>query len=337
MPDLMRAVVLDGPGTPNALKIREVLRPVPKPGWVLIKVHAFGLNRSELHFRRGMGSFGSFPRIPGIEAVGVVVDAPGKEFKAGTQVAALMGGMGRTFDGGYAEYVAVPVVNVIPFTSTLDWGTLGALPEMLQTAYGSLTVGVNAAPGSTLLIRGGTSSIGLALIVLAKHRGITVLATTRNPDKAQLLLDAGADHAIIDTGNIAEEVRSICPDGVGSAVELVGAPTLRDTLRATAVHGTVCFTGMLSDQWTVPDFYPIDFIPNGVRLTAYSGEAEDLPPVVLQEFLDAIASGKVRVPIGKVYPLEDIVDAHQDMEDGSVTGKLVVVIDGPAPGPHSGL
>jgi NADPH:quinone reductase-like Zn-dependent oxidoreductase len=121
---------------------------------------------------------------------------------------------------------------------------------------------------------------------------------------------------------------------VGGAVELVGAPTLRDTLRATAVHETVCFTGMLSDQWTVPDFSPIDFIPNGVRLTAYSGEAEDLPPVVLEEFLDVIASGEVRVPIGKVYALEDIVDAQQDMEDGSVAGKLVVVIDGPGGAPY---
>ncbi|MHA7292208.1 zinc-binding alcohol dehydrogenase family protein [Pseudarthrobacter sp. MDT1-22] len=337
MPDPMRAVVLDGPGGPDALKIREVPRPVARPGWVLVKVHAFGLNRSELHFRRGLGSFGSFPRIPGIEATGVVVEAPGGEFDAGSQVAALMGGMGRTFDGGYAEYVTVPASNVVPFTSHLDWAILGAVPEMLQTANGSLTVGVNAARGSSLLIRGGTSSIGMALVVLAKRRGITVLATTRNPTKAQALLDAGADHAIIDTGSIAEDVRAICPDGVGGAVELVGTPTLRDTLRATAVHGTVCFTGMLSDEWTVPDFYPIDYIPNGVRLTAYSGGAEDLPRAVLQEFLDSVATEEVHIPIGKVYPFEDIVQAHQDMEDGSVTGKLVVTLGGQSdvPSGHS--
>lgn len=328
MPELMRAVVLDGPGAPDALKIRNVPRPRPQRGWVLIKVHAFGLNRSELHFRRGLGSFGSFPRVPGIEAAGVVADAPGGEFPIGTQVAALMGGMGRTFDGGYAEYVSVPASSVIPFASTLDWSTLGAVPEMLQTAYGSLTVGVNAVPGSSLLIRGGTSSVGLALTVLAKRRGMTVLATTRNPNKAQALVDAGADHAIIDTGSIAEEVRTIFPGGVEGAVELVGAPTLRDTLRATAVHGTVCFTGMLSDEWTVPDFYPIDYIPGGVRLTAYSGGAKDLPPAVLQEFLDAVAAGEVTVPIGRVYDIEDIVHAHQDMEGGAVTGKLVVTVGG---------
>ncbi|WP_457949803.1 zinc-binding alcohol dehydrogenase family protein [Pseudarthrobacter sp. alpha12b] len=328
MPEHMHAIVLDGPGAPEALKIRVVPRPVARPGWVLIKVHAFGLNRSELHFRRGLGSFGSFPRIPGIEATGVVVEAPGGEVAEGTQVAALMGGMGRTFDGGYAEYVSVPASSVVPFRSSLDWSTLGAVPEMLQTANGSLTVGVNAAPGSSLLIRGGTSSIGMALAVLAKRQGITVVATTRNPAKTQALLDAGTDHVVIDSGSIAEQVRGIFPGGVGGAVELVGTPTLQDTLRATAVHGTVCFTGMLSDEWTVKDFYPIDFIPNGVRLTAYSGGASDLPAPVLQEFLDAVEAGRVSVPIGKVYRFDEIVQAHQDMEDGSVSGKLVVTVEG---------
>ncbi|HEY8719287.1 zinc-binding dehydrogenase [Pengzhenrongella sp.] len=274
--------------------------------------------------RRGMGSFGSFPRILGLEATGVVVDAPGGEFAPGAQVAAVMGGMGRTFDGGYAQYTLVPASTVIPFSSALDWATLGAIPEMLQTAYGSLTTDVDAAPGSSLLIRGGTSSIGLALAVLAKRGGITVLSTTRNEAKAGLLTSAGVDPVLIDTGTISAAVRAIVPDGVGGAVELVGTPTLRDTLQATAVHGTVCFTGMLSDEWTVPDFYPIDFIPKGVRLTAYSGEASDLPAHVLQEFLDAVANGDATVPIGRIYTLDEFAQAHRDMESGAVTGKLVV-------------
>jgi NADPH:quinone reductase-like Zn-dependent oxidoreductase len=293
---------------------------------VLIKVEAFGLNRSELHFRRGQASSGDFPRIPGIEATGVVVDAPGGEFAPGTQVATLMGGMGRTFDGGYAEFVLVPSQNVIPFVSTLDWSILGAIPEMLQTAYGSLTVGVDAAPGSTLLIRGGTSSIGLALAVLAKQRSITVLSTTRSAAKAGALTAVGVDHVIIDDGTIADRVREIVPAGVAGAVELIGAPTVRDTLRSTAVHGTVCFTGMLSDEWILPNFYPLDYLPNGVRLTAYSGEASDLPAAALQDFIDAVQAGTATVPIGRTYQLEDIVQAHRDMEAGAVTGKLVVRI-----------
>ncbi len=324
MTEMMRAIVLDGPGGPDALQIREIPRPRVEPGQVLVRVEAFGLNRSELHFRQGLGSFGSFPRVPGIEATGVVVDAPGGEFAPGTQVGALMGGMGRTIDGGYADYVAVPATSVVPFTSDLDWALLGAVPEMLQTAHGSLTTGVDAQPGDTLLIRGGTSSIGLALAVLSKQRGLTVLSTTRDPGRTTLLEAAGVDHVVIDDGDISVKVREIVPGGVSGAVELVGTPTLRDTLRATAVHGTVCFTGMLSNQWTVPDFYPIDFLPNGVRLTAYSGEASDLPAEVLQHFLDAVASGATTVPIGRVYAFDDIVQAHTDMENGAVAGKLVV-------------
>jgi NADPH2:quinone reductase len=324
MTETMRAIVLDAPGSPDALRIREIPRPVPGPGQVLVEVRAFGLNRSELHFRQGLGSFGSFPRVPGIEATGLVVEAPGGEFTPGTQVAALMGGMGRTIDGGYAEFVVVPASSIVPFESSLDWSVLGAVPEMLQTAYGSLTTGVDARRGDSLLIRGGTSSIGLALAVLGKQRGLTVFSTTRNPAKAGVLTAAGVNHVIVDDGAVASAVREILPEGVSGAVELVGTPTLRDTLRATAVHGTVCFTGMLSDQWTVPDFYPIDYLPNGVRLTAYSGEASDLPAEVLQEFLDSVGTGDVAVPIGRVYAFDDIVQAHADMESGAVTGKLVV-------------
>ena len=161
---------------------------------------------------------------------------------------------------------------------------------MLQTAYGSLTVGLDAQPGQTLLVRGGTSSIGLATAVLAKRRGLTVLATTRDLARADVLERAGVDHVLLDDGAVADRVRSIVPDGVDVALELVGTPTLPDTLAATRVHGVVCFTGMLSNQWTVPDFYPIDYLPRGVRLAAYSGDASDLPPEVLQGFLDDVAS-----------------------------------------------
>ena len=320
----MRAVVLDHPGEPEVLEVREVPRPVAQPGQVLLRVEAFGLNRSELHFRRGMGSFGSFPRIPGIEATGTIADAPGGEFAPGAQAATIMGGMGREFDGGYAEYVLVPAANIIPFTSALDWSVLGAVPEMLQTAHGSLTTGLDAHAGDPILIRGGTSSIGLALAVLAKRRGMTVLSTTRSPARASLLAGVGVDHVLIDDGEIAGAVREIVPGGVDGAVELVGTETLRDTLRAARVHGTVSFTGMLADVWTVPEWYPMDFLPSGVRLTAYSGGTADLPSEVLQEFLDAVAAGEARVPIGRTYRLDEIVQAHRDMESGAATGKLVV-------------
>lgn len=324
---VMRAVVVDAPGPPEVLQQRSMPIPTPRPGEVLIRVRAFGLNRSELHFRQGLAYSGSFPRIPGIEAVGVVEAAPGGEIPVGTQVATMMGGMGRSFDGGYAEYVLVPVGQVIPFTSDLPWGTLGAVPEMLQTAAGSLDVGVQATAGQSLLIRGGTSSVGMAVAVLAKLRGLTVLATTRNPEKAASLHRLGVDHVLIDTGDIAGQVRELVSGGVDGAVELVGVNVLRDTLHATRAGGTVCFTGMLSDEWTIPEFYPMDWLPNGVRLTAYSGEATNLTRETLQDFLDVVAAGEAVVPVGRVYLLDQIVQAHHDLENNTVGGKAVVVLE----------
>jgi NADPH2:quinone reductase len=318
----MRAVVLDAPGPPEALRITDLPMPAVPDGWVRIKVEAFGLNRSELHTRLGLAEGVVFPRVLGIECAGVV--DVGADLRPGQQVVAMMGGMGRVFDGGYAEYTVVPRDCVIPIETDLPWETVGALPEMLQTSYGSLTVGLDAQPGQTLLIRGGTSSIGMATAALAKELGMTVISTTRRPERTGALLANGTDHVVIDNGEIAAVVREIVPDGVDAALELVGTPTLPDTLRCTRVHGVVCFTGMLSNEWLVRDFYPIGYLPTGVRLTGYGGESSDLPAEVLQRYLDLIAAGQLVIPVHRVYQFDEIRQAHRDMEDGSATGKLVV-------------
>lgn len=322
----MRAVVLSAPGPVENLTLQERPLPPERDGWVRIRVEAFGLNRSELHTRLGLGEGVTFPRVPGIECAGTVDAAPpGSGLARGTQVVAMMGDMGRTYDGGYAEYTSVPVANVVPVATDLPWETVGALPEMLQTAYGSLTTGLDLRPGQTLLIRGGTSSVGLAAAALAKDLGATVLATTRRPERAAGLTAHGVDHPIVDDGEVADSVRELFPHGVDAALELVGTPALPDTLRAVRVHGTVCFTGMLSNEWLVKDFYPIGYLPNGVRLTAYGGEASDLPPAVLQRHLDLIASGRLTVPVHRVYDgLEQVRQAHRDMEANAAVGKLVV-------------
>jgi NADPH:quinone reductase len=325
IPDTMRAVVLQGPGGVDALEVRDLPVPVPAEGWVLIRVRAVGLNRSELHTRLGLAQGVSFPRVPGIEATGEVIACPGNEFAAGQQVMAMMGGIGRTFDGGYAEYTCVPVSQVVAFRSDLPWELLGAVPEMLQTAHGSLTTGLDAQPGQTLLVRGGTSSVGMAAAVLAKRQGLTVVSTTRSRAKAERLLEIGVDHVLIDDGEVEPKLRAILPSGVDVALELVGAPTLRDTLRTLKVHGVACFTGMLSNSWVVDDFYPIDYLPRGVRLTAYSGDAADLPSEVLDDFLAAAAQDHRLIPLDRVFPLDQIAAAHEYMEQNRATGKIVVV------------
>lgn len=322
---MMKAIVLDEPGSASTLNLRELPIPEPRSGWVLLRVMAFGLNRSELHTRLGLaGPDVTFPRVLGIEATGIIEAAPGTDLPIGSKAVAMMGGMGRSFDGGYAEYTLVPEANIVLVETELDWTRLGALPEVLQTAYGSMTVGMGVNEGDTILIRGGTSSVGLVTAMLGKQRNMRVLATTRKANRAKELLASGVDDVIIDDGEIADKVNELVPGGVDGALELVGAPTLQDALACTRVGGTVCFTGMLSNKWIIEEFYPIAFIPTGVRLTAYGGEANDLPSDILSSVADAMHRGELSLPI-VTYEMNQIEQAHDDMEHNKVVGKQVVL------------
>jgi NADPH2:quinone reductase len=249
---------------------------------------------------------------------------PGSAFAREQKVVTMMGGMGREFDGGYAQFTIVPSSQVLAIDTDLPWEIVGALPEMLQTAHGSLTTGLDLRPSQTLLVRGGTTSVGLAAAALARRMGAKVMATTRRAERLTELAARGVDHPLLDGGSVAAAVRELLPDGVDAVLELVGTTTLPDSLRATKVHGTVCFTGMVSDEWTVRDFYPIGYIPNGVRLTAYGGESADLPQHVMQEFLDDIAADRLSVTIGRVFELDEIALAHEMMETNAAVGKMVV-------------
>jgi NADPH:quinone reductase-like Zn-dependent oxidoreductase len=325
----MRAVVVTQPGGLDALQVATVPIPEPRPGWVRIKVKAFGVNESEVTTRTGESDADvTYPRIPGIECVGIVDHADQETgLRPGQQVATMMGGMGRSFDGSYAQYVAVPAVQVIPFETDLPWNVVGALPEMFQTAYGSLTTGLGLLAGQTLLIRGGTSTVGLSAAAIAKDLGATVVSTTRSPDREGALRAVGVDHPVVDDGAVAERVRELAPDGVDAALELVGGSVLADTLRTVRRHGTVCFTGALAGQWTITDFTPF-MIPNGVRLTAYGGAATDLPAPVFQQQLRSIADGRITAPVGRVYHgLEQVGAAQADVEAGTTPGKPVVLLD----------
>lgn len=321
----MKAAVTTAFGNPDVIEIREVSRPVTKPGWVLIRVKACGLNRSELFTRRGDSPGVELPRIQGIECVGIVEEDPSGKLEKGQQVAAIMGGMGRFFDGGYAEFTLVPASIVFPFSSDLPWETLGAIPEMFQTVSGSLNEALEIQPGETLLIRGGTSSIGLLSLQLAKSKGLEVISTTRSPAKEEMLLENGADHVVIDGGEISEAVRRIHPEGVNKVLELVGTVTLKDSLKCIGTKGMVCMTGILGNQWTMPDFTPMGDIPSLGRLTAYMGDAESLDKQRLQEFIDAVRNGDVKLNIDRVFKLDEVAQAHKLMENNKAKGKLVVL------------
>src|ERR1700687_5329221 len=215
----MKAAVIREAGGPEVLKIESLPIPTPKSGEVLIRVKAYGLNRSELFTRQGHSPTVKFPRVLGIEAVGVVEVAPGGEFRKGDIVATAMGGLGRQFDGGYAEYTCVPAKQVQVIKAELPWETLGAIPEMLQTSWGSLFKSLRLEKGERLLVRGGTTSVGMAAAAIAKAHGARVAAPTRRPDRELLLRKNGVEQVFIDSGIIAEQVKEVFPRGVDKVLE----------------------------------------------------------------------------------------------------------------------
>src|SRR5215211_7705860 len=266
----MRAAVCVRAGGPEVLEIRELPVPPVRPGWSLVQVKAAGLNRSELRTRQGHSPNVTFPRVLGIECVGIVADSTDPGLPDGTTVAAVMGEMGREFDGGYAEYALLPNSLLMPVNTTLTWDVLAALPETYLTAQGSLdALGVVPRGQGRLLIRGGTSSVGMAAASIASGHGIETAATTRRQGKVDALTAAGVDYALVDAGgSLTASVHSVWPEGPDYVLDLVGASTAVDSLHLVRRGGTVCVTGSLSG-WVIPDFEPVATIPSGTKLTGF--------------------------------------------------------------------
>ncbi|RMY61368.1 hypothetical protein D0865_01035 [Hortaea werneckii] len=338
----MLAAVIHSPGGPKQLKLEH--RPVPSasPGWILIRIKAIGLNRSELFTRQGHSPV-TFPRILGIEATGIVEAAPGGEFAAGDVIVTALGGMGREFDGSYAEFCCVRAERCQRVVCSLPWEVLGACGEMLQTAYGGLFDALRMKAGETLLVRGGTTSVGLAAAAIAKRHGIFVVSTTRKVEREKLLIENGADLVVVDDGEIAEQVREKTGGGgVNKVLELIGTTTLLDSLRCAKKHGIVCMVGMVGDSkssrflhgsdsistlgcciMTSP-FEPMAAIPSSVCLTIYA-DPDGFMTTPLQALVEEIEAGKLKVTVGKTFKLEDIVEAHRTMDENRAGGKIVVM------------
>ena len=315
----MKAVVLTGITPAEQVKVSEVDIPQVRPGWVLVKIHGFGMNHSEqiLRLSEIKAPYIQKPVVPGIECVGEIADPSDSGWKPGQKVIALMGGMGRSFDGSYAEYALLPIHHVFPVETGLDWASLAAVPETFFTAWGSLFECLQLKKEDTLLIRGATCALGYAAIQIGKAQGCRVIATTHR--EAKLPLIAAADERILDDGKLQGKVR-----GVTKALDLVGPRNLKDTLLSVEKGGIVCNTGILGGVYALNNFDPIKDIPNGVYLTGFFS---NYPTQVIVDDLFAFLNEKHIVPeYGAKFTLDTIREACRAQDKG-VDGKIVVVVE----------
>lgn len=319
----MRALSIDRITPAIEAKLTNVPMPEVKSGWALVRVRGIGLNHSEWELRHDEIREGYItkPIVPGIEGVGEVVDPGDTSFSAGQRACMLMGGMGRVWDGSYAEYCLVRADHLFAIPSVADslpWSTLAAIPETFFTAWGSLFECLRLVPSDTLLIRGASCGLGYAAIQIAHALGARVVATTHRKKYVELLQGFSPDEVVIDDGFLADAgVRAT------KVLELIGPRTLRDSLACLEPGGICCNTGILGGEFVLDGFDPIKEIPNGCYLTGFFSNYPT------QEVMDSIfrfvAEKAIEPFVAQVFDFDHLVDALALQDAGGFQGKLVVV------------
>lgn len=322
----MKAVVLEKTCKAEEMIIKNVPIPAVKPGWVLVKVKAFGINRSEVILRsyEADAPYIKLPIIPGIECVGDIEDPSDSNFKTGQRVVALMGGMGRSFDGSYAEYALLPVSHVFNANTEMNWNEVSAIPETFFTAYGSLFDCLQIQSEDILLIHAATSALGFAAVQLGKSIGCTVIGTTRKEERLKFLKEIGADFAMLDDGTLSEQVMKVFPNGITKILELVGSTAIEKTSKLLKKHGIICSTGQLGGS-TSQGFDLIKSIPNGVYLSSFFSNYPTQE--IIDKIFNHIKQYDLKPHISKVFTLDEISKAHMLMEENKANGKIVVLVN----------
>ena len=321
----MRAIVRRAYGGPEQLEVVDVPTPQPGAQQVLVRVRAFGINRAEQYFRTG--AWGEVAVISGIECVGEVVDDPSGRLDPGKRVLALMGGLGRTLPGSYAEFVCAPAACVVPVRTTLAWDVLAALPETYATAWSCLVDNLGLSRGQRLVVRGANSALGQAAIDLAHHLGAHTIAIVRDLSRAERARNLGAVEVLSDDGALAAKGLDI-----DAVLDLVGTSTVLDSLRATRRGGRVCLAGFLGGGQPIERFDPILHLPSGRHLSFFGsafvyGTAEyPLSDIPFQRLVDLAECGALRVAPRRVFDFDEIRAAHRVLDAQSANGKMVVVV-----------
>lgn len=324
----MKAIVRQRYGGPEQLQIREVADPIAGRGEILVRVHAFGLNRAEQYMRQGL--WGEVAAISGIECAGEVLDDPAGRLRAGQRVFALVGGMGRTRNGSYAERVAVPAGNVVPVHSTLSWPQLAAIPESYATAWTCLFDNLSLRHGDTLLIRGANSALGQAAAKLARQAQATVIGTVRHAARSASTQAHGAQHVRVEDGELPQHLRQLVPHGVDAVLDLIGTGTLLQSLQLARRGGRVCVAGFLGGHEPIAHFDPLTHLPSGRHLSffgsafAYGTPEYPLSDIPFQRFIESIEAGTLQAAPAQVFDFDDIQSAHHVLDAGTAGGKIVV-------------
>jgi putative PIG3 family NAD(P)H quinone oxidoreductase len=296
--------------------------PAPRPGEILIRVRAAGVNRPDLLQRAG-----NYPPPPGapdtlgLEVAGEVVLAAGR-WREGDKVCALLGG------GGYAEYATVNAQHALSIPKGLDFTSAAALPETVFTVYANVFEHGALKSGETLLVHGATSGIGVAAIQMAKAAGATVIATARSADKAAQARQLGADIAV-DSAHEDFGAAAKAAGGVDVALDMVGAPYLAATLDALKTGGRIVYIAALGGgtlEVPVRQIMMKRAVLTGSTLRPRSaGEKARIAAEVERVVWPWIAAGKVRAIIDRTFALADAADAHAYLESGRHFGKIVLL------------
>lgn len=325
----MRAVIASGAGGPEVLSVGELPDPEPAPGEVVLDVAAAGLNRADLLQRQGF-----YPPPPGAsDVIGMecsgTVAAVGPDvtgWSVGARACALLAG------GGYASKVAVPAGQLMPVPAGVDLVTAAALPEVACTVWSNVFMVAGLQPGESLLVHGGAGGIGTMAIQLASQLGSRVLTTGGTREKLGFCASLGADVTInYREQDFVEEVKA-ATDGAGVDVILdnMGAKYLDRNIRALATRGRLVIIGMQGGTKAELDINALLRKRGAVIATALRsrpvGEKAAICASVVEHVWPLVAEGRVRPVVHGTLPLEEVAAAHELMESGDHTGKILLTL-----------
>jgi len=329
IPEMMRAVVAEGSGGPEVLKVVQRPVPAPKEGEILVRVRAAGVNRPDVIQRQGgYPPPPGAPDILGLEIAGDVA-ATGPDavrFSVGEPVMALVPG------GGYAEYAVVHESNALPIPPRLSFEEAGAIPETYFTVWTNVFDRGRLQSGETLLVHGGTSGIGTTAIQLAKAFGATVIATAGSQDKCDACLRLGADVAINyrsqDFVTAAKEATG--GRGVDVILDMVGGDYISRNYEAAALDGRIVQIAFLQGPKAEVDFRRLmvkRLTHTGSTLRPRSpAEKADIAEALEEKVWPLLAQGRCRPVMDSTFAFEDVAKAHARMDGGEHIGKIVLTL-----------